>query len=44
LIAQIYTIDIAKGNAASIYKPSLQIAVRAGRPMQGDRIYRRVDE
>ena len=26
-IAQIYTIDIAKGNATSIYKPSLQIAV-----------------
>jgi dipeptidyl aminopeptidase/acylaminoacyl peptidase len=26
-IAQIYTIDIAKGNAASIYKPSLQVAV-----------------
>jgi dipeptidyl aminopeptidase/acylaminoacyl peptidase len=26
-IAQIYTIDIAKGNAVSIYKPSLQVAV-----------------
>jgi dipeptidyl aminopeptidase/acylaminoacyl peptidase len=26
-IAQIYTIDIAKGNAISIYKPSLQVAV-----------------
>ena len=26
-IAQIYTIDIAKGNATSIYKPSLQMAV-----------------
>jgi dipeptidyl aminopeptidase/acylaminoacyl peptidase len=26
-IAQIYTIDIAKGNATSIYKPSLQVAV-----------------
>src|SRR5215472_12754553 len=26
-IAQTYTIDIAKGNATSIYKPSLQIAV-----------------
>jgi dipeptidyl aminopeptidase/acylaminoacyl peptidase len=26
-IAQIYTIDVAKGNAASIYKPSLQVAV-----------------
>jgi dipeptidyl aminopeptidase/acylaminoacyl peptidase len=26
-IAQIYTIDIAKGNASSIYKPSLQVAV-----------------
>jgi len=26
-IAQIYTIDIAKGNARSIYKPSLQVAV-----------------
>src|SRR5467141_4214630 len=26
-IAQIYTVDIAKGNAASIYKPSLQVAV-----------------
>src|SRR6202035_212924 len=26
-IAQIYTIDIAKANAASIYKPSLQVAV-----------------
>jgi dipeptidyl aminopeptidase/acylaminoacyl peptidase len=26
-IAQIYTIDIAKGNATTIYKPSLQIAV-----------------
>jgi len=26
-IAQIYTIDIAKGTAASIYKPSLQVAV-----------------
>ena len=26
-IAQIYTIDIAKGNAKSIYKPSLQVAV-----------------
>ena len=26
-IAQIYTIDIGKGNAASIYKPSLQAAV-----------------
>ncbi len=26
-IAQIYTIDIAKGNATSIYKPSLQLAV-----------------
>jgi dipeptidyl aminopeptidase/acylaminoacyl peptidase len=26
-IAQIYTIEIAKGNATSIYKPSLQIAV-----------------
>jgi dipeptidyl aminopeptidase/acylaminoacyl peptidase len=26
-IAQIYTIDVAKGNAASIYKPSLEIAV-----------------
>src|SRR6266404_8795499 len=26
-IAQIYTINIAKGNAASIYKPSLQVAV-----------------
>jgi len=26
-IAQIYTIDIAKGDATSIYKPSLQVAV-----------------
>jgi dipeptidyl aminopeptidase/acylaminoacyl peptidase len=26
-IAQIYTIDIAKGNAVSIYKPSLQVGV-----------------
>jgi dipeptidyl aminopeptidase/acylaminoacyl peptidase len=26
-IAQIYTIDIEKGNATSIYKPSLQVAV-----------------
>ena len=26
-MAQIYTIDIAKGNATSIYKPSLQVAV-----------------
>ena len=26
-IAQIYTIDVAKGNATSIYKPSLQVAV-----------------
>ena len=26
-IAQIYTIDIAKGNATSIYEPSLQVAV-----------------
>jgi dipeptidyl aminopeptidase/acylaminoacyl peptidase len=26
-IAQIYTIDIAEGNATSIYKPSLQVAV-----------------
>ena len=26
-IAQIYTIDIAKGNATAIYKPSLQVAV-----------------
>src|SRR2546429_6360075 len=26
-IAQIYAIDIAKGNATSIYKPSLQVAV-----------------
>src|SRR5436853_2259374 len=26
-IAQIYTIDIAKGNATPIYKPSLQVAV-----------------
>ena len=26
-IAQLYTIDIAKGNATSIYKPSLQMAV-----------------
>ena len=26
-IAQIYTIDLAKGNATSIYKPSLQVAV-----------------
>ena len=26
-IAQVYTIDIAKGNATSIYKPSLQVAV-----------------
>jgi dipeptidyl aminopeptidase/acylaminoacyl peptidase len=26
-IAQIYTIDIAKGNATSIYKPALQVAV-----------------
>jgi dipeptidyl aminopeptidase/acylaminoacyl peptidase len=26
-IAQIYTIDIAKGDAVSIYKPSLQVAV-----------------
>src|SRR5438552_6756068 len=26
-IAQIYSIDIAKGNATSIYKPSLQVAV-----------------
>jgi dipeptidyl aminopeptidase/acylaminoacyl peptidase len=26
-VAQIYTIDIAKGNATSIYKPSLQVAV-----------------
>src|SRR5213075_2570294 len=26
-IAQIYTIDIAKGEASSIYKPSLQVAV-----------------
>src|SRR6266487_2656575 len=26
-IAQIYTIDIAKGNATSLYKPSLQVAV-----------------
>jgi dipeptidyl aminopeptidase/acylaminoacyl peptidase len=26
-IAQIYTIDITKGNATSIYKPSLQVAV-----------------
>src|SRR6516225_5383743 len=26
-IAQIYTIDIAKGNATSIYKPSLQVAL-----------------
>src|SRR5712692_5072414 len=26
-IAQIYTIDIAKGNATSIYKPSFQVAV-----------------
>ena len=26
-IAQIYTIDIAKGNATSIYKPSLQVAI-----------------
>ena len=26
-IAQIYTIDIAKGNAISIYKPSLEVAV-----------------
>src|SRR5436189_1450087 len=26
-IAQTYTIDIAKGNASSIYKPSLQVAV-----------------
>ncbi|PYK19534.1 MAG: S9 family peptidase [Verrucomicrobia bacterium] len=26
-IAQIYTIDIAKGNATSIYKPSIQVAV-----------------
>src|SRR5207245_5476451 len=26
-IAQIYTIDIAKGSATSIYKPSLQVAV-----------------
>ena len=26
-IAQLYTIDIAKGNATSIYKPSLQLAV-----------------
>src|SRR2546429_4370662 len=26
-IAQIYTIDVAKGEASSIYKPSLQVAV-----------------
>src|ERR1700720_2551425 len=26
-IAQMYTIDIAKGNATSIYKPSLQVAI-----------------
>ena len=26
-IAQIYTIDVAKGNATSIYKPSLEVAV-----------------
>jgi dipeptidyl aminopeptidase/acylaminoacyl peptidase len=26
-MAQIYTIDIAKGSAASIYKPSLQVAI-----------------
>src|SRR5205823_10263662 len=26
-IAQIYTIDIASGNATSVYKPSLQIAI-----------------
>jgi dipeptidyl aminopeptidase/acylaminoacyl peptidase len=26
-IAQVYTIDIAKGNASSIYKPSLQVAI-----------------
>src|SRR6266545_2332378 len=26
-VAQVYTIDIAKGNATSIYKPSLQVAV-----------------
>src|SRR5262249_4061312 len=26
-IAQIYTVDIAKGDATSIYKPSLQVAV-----------------
>src|SRR5438105_1002320 len=26
-VAQIYTIDVAKGNAISIYKPSLQVAV-----------------
>jgi dipeptidyl aminopeptidase/acylaminoacyl peptidase len=26
-IAQIYTVDVAKGSAASIYKPSLQLAV-----------------
>jgi dipeptidyl aminopeptidase/acylaminoacyl peptidase len=26
-IAQVYTIDVAKGNATSIYKPSLQVAV-----------------
>src|SRR6059058_2669614 len=31
-IAQIYTIDIAKGNAASIYKPSLQVAVTRWSP------------
>src|SRR5216117_789876 len=31
-IAQIYTIDIAKGNAASIYKPSLLVAVTRWSP------------
>jgi dipeptidyl aminopeptidase/acylaminoacyl peptidase len=31
-IAQIYTIDIAKGNATSIYKPTLQVAVARWSP------------
>src|SRR5207237_3705081 len=31
-IAQIYTIDVATGNAKSIYKPSLQVAVARWSP------------
>jgi dipeptidyl aminopeptidase/acylaminoacyl peptidase len=31
-IAQIYTIDVAKGNATSIYKPSLQVAIARWSP------------